>query len=452
MLRLDGSTEVKFEIRVYTIREIVQLRNTGKIDSNLAFQRGDAAKWNKLDHLELFVDSIQNGYSIGVLHASLTKDGVLQLIDGKQRERSFKKCIMPDNITGDFLPVFDGRVFDDLSQEEQDKFLNYPVTVYVFPEISEIEKRIMFKRLNSGVALTSKEVNRDAFLRIYELPEFKNLANKIYSLLPLVAGNTQDKSNAESILLNAICTVLDNFNGTTTSELLAQVKTMPLSKFQEVIKTIDENFQVFSKLYNQAYNTGDKKVKNYHAWIFKSVAHYASFLASLSVPNMSKELITRYFDNFLDFTYDSKVHSSRGDDQEDIASSVKAGSGGKDACIKRVKIFSKIAIGDFTKNTSKIKESVTTTKKNTVPNSSTAENIDKILESCLSDWKYKRDDDSEVPVSTIRRAITNILLSVGDTLIPHLENNQRRILRYNAYSTKQTHILGYTEFLKYADK
>ena len=84
------------------------------------------------DEQKAVIDTVTKGYPLNVMYWAVRGDGTYEVMDGQQRTLSI--C---EYVAGKFDYFF--RYFSNLSKEEQDRILDYGLTVY-FCEGGEDEK------------------------------------------------------------------------------------------------------------------------------------------------------------------------------------------------------------------------------------------------------------------------------------------------------------------------
>ena len=120
----------------------------GKLDVRPKYQRefiySDAEQ-------KAVIDTVTKGYPLNVMYWAVRGDGTYEVMDGQQRTLSI--C---EYVAGRFDYFF--RYFANLSKNEQDRILDYGLTVY-FCEGGDDEKLEWFKTINiAGKELTEQEL------------------------------------------------------------------------------------------------------------------------------------------------------------------------------------------------------------------------------------------------------------------------------------------------------
>ena len=139
---------MKFEVKEWELRDLYKRRHRINFP---VYQRGEV--WSE-EKQRLLVDSILRGIDIPKLYLQYFKSDngyeEWDCIDGHQRIKA---------IVGFFDGEFEykGETFDDLSNDDRDKFEQYKLTIAEVTEIDEEEVRLLFQRLQLGVPLNSGE-------------------------------------------------------------------------------------------------------------------------------------------------------------------------------------------------------------------------------------------------------------------------------------------------------
>ena len=108
------------------------------------------------------VESLLKGYPLGLIYFVLNADGYYEVLDGQQRITSFARFV---NESWNFPVIRNGktRYFSSLDQNEKDKIIKSPLTIYVCEgEPSEIQE--WFETINiAGVPLVKQELRNASY-------------------------------------------------------------------------------------------------------------------------------------------------------------------------------------------------------------------------------------------------------------------------------------------------
>lgn len=125
----------------------------GKLDIRPIYQREFVYKEAQRNAV---IDTVFKGFPLNVMYWSDREDGTFEVIDGQQRTISVCRFV-----AGDFS--FDKRYFSNLAADERERFLDYPLMVYVCRG-SDSEKLEWFKTINiAGEELTPQELRNAVY-------------------------------------------------------------------------------------------------------------------------------------------------------------------------------------------------------------------------------------------------------------------------------------------------
>lgn len=152
------SERMKIEPHQITIRELVDgYKNNdeegvvayhGKLNVRPKYQREFVYKPKERNAV---IDTVLKGYPLNIMYWSVQEDGTYELMDGQQRTVSI--C---EYYVGNF--AFEERYYSGLEDEEKERFLNYPITIY-FCKGSIPEKLKWFETINiAGEPLSDQEL------------------------------------------------------------------------------------------------------------------------------------------------------------------------------------------------------------------------------------------------------------------------------------------------------
>ncbi|MCR4773954.1 MAG: DUF262 domain-containing protein [Prevotella sp.] len=154
---------MKIEQKAITIRDLVDgyedkeengiVGYGGKLNIRPPYQREFIYK---PEQQEAVIDTILKKFPLNTMYWAKTDDGNYEIIDGQQRTVSICRFCH-----GDF--AFDFRYFANLTDDEKDKILDYPLTVYIC-EGTDSEKLAWFKVINiAGEKLTDQELRNAVY-------------------------------------------------------------------------------------------------------------------------------------------------------------------------------------------------------------------------------------------------------------------------------------------------
>ncbi len=136
-----------------TIRELVALNSTAKLNLKPAFQRNKV--WSK-EAKAYLIDTIMRGLPVPEIFAYGSGEAVLSIIDGQQRLSAILEFI-----SGELNLWVDNKVygFEDFDIVEQQKFSSYELTFRVIQSRDSFLIRDLFQRLNKyTVVLNAQEI------------------------------------------------------------------------------------------------------------------------------------------------------------------------------------------------------------------------------------------------------------------------------------------------------
>lgn len=160
---------MKIELKEITIRELSNgyednaeegvVGYGGKLDIRPPYQREFIYKDKQRD---LVIDTVTKNFPLNVMYWSVREDGNYEVIDGQQRTISICQYIIGDfSVKIGSFP--EQRAFHNLQKDEQEKILNYQLSVYLCTG-TDIEKLEWFKTINiAGEELTDQELRNAVF-------------------------------------------------------------------------------------------------------------------------------------------------------------------------------------------------------------------------------------------------------------------------------------------------
>jgi hypothetical protein len=172
-LAVQPQGEMKVRFATWTLRQLAQAREEGRLRFDLAIQRNSV--WKK-EQKQKLIDSVLHGYPIPPIFSQATEDEMYWMLDGKQRNTAWfeyldnqfplPKGIKPVRVrkkdgSGDveYIEV-EGKFFKDLPEVLQERFMNRDIIMMEVSNATDEEIEEMFQRLNNGSALSKMELNR----------------------------------------------------------------------------------------------------------------------------------------------------------------------------------------------------------------------------------------------------------------------------------------------------
>lgn len=146
----------------------------GKLTIQPEYQRSFIYSENKSEKERAVIDSLLNGYPLGLLYFNVLPDGRLEVLDGQQRITSIgrflkRKFTWIDKDNKEWY-------FDALSEEKRNRILNAQLLVYECTG-EEDDIKAWFKTINiNGVPLNEQEINN----ALYSGP-FVTKAKEVFS-------------------------------------------------------------------------------------------------------------------------------------------------------------------------------------------------------------------------------------------------------------------------------
>jgi hypothetical protein len=154
---------MKIELKNITVRELANgysdngeggvVGYNGKLDIRPPYQREFVYSDKQRNAV---IDTISKNFPLNVMYWAVRDDGNYEIIDGQQRTISI--CQFIHNIFN-----FDKKYFQNLQLDEQERYLNYELTIYLC-EGTPTEKLKWFETINiAGEKLTPQEMKNAVF-------------------------------------------------------------------------------------------------------------------------------------------------------------------------------------------------------------------------------------------------------------------------------------------------
>ena len=155
---------MKIELKEITVRELAEgyednaeegvVGYGGKLDIRPPYQREFIYKDKQRDAV---IDTVTKYFPLNVMYWAVRYDGNFEIIDGQQRTISICQYVEGDfSVKVGSFP--ENRAFHNLQNDEQEKILNYKLTLYLCSG-ADSEKLEWFKTINiAGEELTNQEL------------------------------------------------------------------------------------------------------------------------------------------------------------------------------------------------------------------------------------------------------------------------------------------------------
>ena len=154
----------------WNANQVAKMVNGNKVTFDNVVQRSYV--W-ELPRRSKLITSLIIGYPVQPVYAKRGEDKKYDILDGKQRLLTVAKFMndefkltgiepfgLTDEATGEkTLYNIDGLKFSELPSELQEIFKSTSLTLYYFDDITEEEEHEMFRRINNGKPLSTKEKN-----------------------------------------------------------------------------------------------------------------------------------------------------------------------------------------------------------------------------------------------------------------------------------------------------
>ena len=132
----------------------------GKLDVRPAYQREFVYK---REQQQAVIDTVSKGYPLNVMYWADQGGGRYELIDGQQRTLSICTFLNNDFSCKGLFQIPQSLQFGSLTKDQQDKLLNYELTVYIC-DGNPSEKLEWFKTINiAGEELTDQELRNAVY-------------------------------------------------------------------------------------------------------------------------------------------------------------------------------------------------------------------------------------------------------------------------------------------------
>lgn len=292
-----------FTCKTRALPSLVKDIQKNKFSFNSPLQRQED-QWTKQQKSEL-IDSILRSYPLDPIRSIKLENGILDVIDGKQRATTIKQFLnnefslsknLETVIIDDIEYDIAGKKFDKLDEAVQDKIKSYEIQIYIFTDCTNKDVKEMFRRQNNGVPLKpfqKRAVHESQELTniIFELKSF-SIFNKIMS--PALLKKDTDKETIRQVLmLTEVCKDYDfgSFLSKDVDRFIEMYNNNINYEKVEVVKQalnkLEETFEPYEKYYVKpttlpfviygAYRIikDNKSYEKYSEWLISFLDNYA---------------------------------------------------------------------------------------------------------------------------------------------------------------------------------
>lgn len=224
-----------------TVKELYDLVADNKIISDIELQR---AIVYDADKQALVIDSLYNGIPLPAFYLWKNNDGILEVLDGKQRIEAIRKFKINELL-------YNGKTWKGYSDTDlQDKVNNAELTIIVCCGTEE-QKREIFKRINTlGVPLSRYEVLNGLYHGVYleGLEDYIRTNADAKRVLPTAS---LDRGDNKYHLLEYIYYVRHDSHFPKKDELDEYVKQHKDKSFQDEVKKIKPYISFIRDVFNE---------------------------------------------------------------------------------------------------------------------------------------------------------------------------------------------------------
>jgi len=180
---------MKFEQLVWPINKFLKIYNDKKINLSPSYQRNPI--WTAKAQKQL-IGTIKKNQPIPNFFLKTNGSDGFEMVDGQQRARTILGYINSN------FSDLDGMLFEDLEDEFQSVFLDYPLSISLITELSEDESIEEFYSLvnSSGLRLNRPELKKAEFYDTLFLKLVNDVAdNENFIKLDLFSSTTVNRMN-----------------------------------------------------------------------------------------------------------------------------------------------------------------------------------------------------------------------------------------------------------------
>ena len=252
----------------WTAKQITKMYNAKTFNFNNIIQRSYVWETKRKSDL---IHSMMEGYPIPPFYARRVDGKVYDFLDGKQRMNAIAGFIngeyalegLPDfTYTDDdgneIIDSYNGMTFDLLPEDVQDAIKDYTLTIYYYDDITDFQIREMFRKLNNGKPLSTKEKNIASCIDIVNLEDLGK--HEVFNLILTEKGKDQRKYipiiMKSWMMLNSEISEL-SFDSKTFNQIMAETETTEEERAE--IKAVFDKYVSAWRLVAEMDNVSERK-------------------------------------------------------------------------------------------------------------------------------------------------------------------------------------------------
>ena len=318
-MAIDKILKIEGASITWTCKQVVKMMENDKINFKNLVQRSFVWERHRMSEL---IWSIIMGYPIPPIYAERgetdnEKVKIYSVLDGQQRCTSISKFINDEfaltelktipylNENGDELEIdISGLKFSELEEELQDIIRDATISVKYFDNLEQYQKAEMFRRLNNGKPLSTKNKTLASAKDIEKLLDIGS--HKLFEEM-LTEKSRANKNQA--VIVTKAWTML---NRETENISFASKDFNPMIKELEIS---DEEKMELNKVFNYIVNVHDELISNHEKDVAKKLyteTHLVSlipFIKQSMDNNINESMFGEFMINFFKTENDSNVYS-----------------------------------------------------------------------------------------------------------------------------------------------
>jgi hypothetical protein len=301
----------------WSCKQVTGMIKKGKCSFKNIIQRSYV--WEKARKSDLIHSLIEN-YPVPPFYARRV-DGVYDFLDGKQRMNAIAGYINEDYeltplpeveyepLNGDGVVSIDisGKKFSELPEELQDAILSYSLTIYYYEQITEAQVATLFRKLNNGKPLSTKERNIASCVDIENVTEIGE-----HELFKSIITNKGFETRKQIPLVMKVWCMLNQeevsfeskvFNHTMQETIITD------EQREELNKVLDELKNVYMNLAEQFDDKAKVRAMRKKLASETHLISFVPFVKKALDENISTDMLTKFFINFYDVADGASISS-----------------------------------------------------------------------------------------------------------------------------------------------